>query len=209
MGNVTVHALRGLSINIKEGEFVSITGPSGSGKSTAMHIIGCLDLPTRGKVYLKGKDITQYSESELAVIRGRTIGFIFQMFNLISTATALENVMLPLLFRGVPLSERKERAKKLLTDLGLGRRLHHKPTELSGGEQQRIAIARALITNPDIILADEPTGNLDTKTGNVIMDVLKKAYENDGKTMIIVTHDWYIAKRASRIIKIRDGKVVK
>jgi len=208
MGKVNVYALRGLSLEIKKGEFVAIQGPSGAGKSTAMHIIGCLDIPTRGKVLLKGKNIANLSESELAQIRGKTIGFIFQKFNLINTLSALENVMLPMIFQNYSKEKRIKRGKKLLEIVGLSHRANHKPNELSGGEQQRIAIARALANNPEIILADEPTGNLDSKTGEKVINFLEQLHDKNGKTIVIVTHDEALAKRAERIIKIKDGKTI-
>jgi len=205
MGEVKVSALRGLNVEIKKGEFVAITGPSGSGKSTAMHLTGCLDTPTKGTIFLDNKNISKMSESELAQIRGRKIGFIFQKFNLIGTLTALENVMLPMTFQNVPYEQREKRAKELLEKVELGNRLNHKPNELSGGEQQRVAIARALANNPEVILADEPTGNLDSKTGANVMGFLEKLHEREKKTIVIVTHDHNLAKSAERIIKIKDG----
>jgi len=208
MGKVNVYALRGLSLDIKKGEFVAIQGPSGAGKSTAMHIIGCLDIPTKGKVLLKGKNIAKLSESELAQIRGKTIGFIFQKFNLINTLSALENVMLPMTFQNYSREERIKKGKKLLEIVGLSNRANHKPNELSGGEQQRIAIARALANNPEIILADEPTGNLDSKTGKKVINFLEQLHNKEGKTIVIVTHDETLAKRAERMIKIKDGKTI-
>ena len=207
MGEVEVHALRGLDLVVKEGEFLAIQGPSGSGKSTAMNLIGCLDIPTKGKVHLEGQDISELSESDLAQIRGRKIGFIFQQFNLINTLSAMENVMLPMTFQGMDLSKRRERAAELLTMVGLGERLDHKPTELSGGQQQRVAIARSLAVDPDVILGDEPTGNLDSKTGETVMDFLKKLHR-EGKTIVMVTHDDHLAKEAERIEYLKDGKIV-
>jgi len=205
MGKVEVYALRGLNVEIKKGEFVAITGPSGSGKSTAMHLTGCLDTPTRGTIFLDNRNISKMSESELAQIRGRKIGFIFQKFNLIGTLTALENVMLPMTFQNIPYEQREKRAKELLEKVELGNRLNHKPNEMSGGEQQRVAIARSLANNPEVILADEPTGNLDSKTGANVMGFLEKLHEKEKKTIIIVTHDHNLAKSAERIIKIKDG----
>jgi len=207
LGETHVEALRGISLEIKRGEFISIVGPSGSGKSTCMHIIGCLDTPTEGKVLLEGKDVSKLDESQLALIRGRKIGFVFQFFNLIPTLNALENVMLPMLFQGKSETERKEKAKKLLERVGLGHRIYHKPNQLSGGEQQRVAIARALANDPDIVLADEPTGNLDTKSGKEILEFFREIHK-EGKTVVIVTHDMEIARKAKRIIRIKDGKVV-
>lgn len=208
MGDVEVHALRGLDLEVYEGEFLAIQGPSGSGKSTAMNLIGCLDIPTKGQVFLNGQDISKLRESDLAQIRGRKIGFIFQQFNLINTLSALENVMLPMMFQGVPEDERKKRAEKLLQMVDLGERMHHKPKELSGGQQQRVAIARSLSVDPDVILGDEPTGNLDSKTGVTVMDFLKKLNKEEGKTIIMVTHDDVLAKEAEKITYLKDGAVV-
>ncbi len=207
MGSVKVEALRGLSFEVRQGEFVSVRGPSGSGKSTAMNMIGALDYPTRGKVYLDDKDITKLSESQLATVRGRKIGFIFQQFNLLNNLTAVENVALPMMFQGVPSGERLERARQLLDMVELGDRLHHRPTELSGGQQQRVAIARALANDPEVILADEPTGNLDSKTGHAIVDFLKALHEK-GKTIVMITHDEQLAKFADRVELLRDGMIV-
>src|SRR3989338_4378593 len=183
MGDVEVNALQGLELDVKEGEFLAIMGPSGSGKSTAVNMIGCLDVPTKGKITLEQHDISKLSESELAQIRGRKIGFIFQQFNLIPTLTALENVMLPMIFQGVDEEKRKERAAMLLGLVELGDRTNHKPTELSGGQQQRVAIARALANNPYVIIADEPTGNLDSKTGAIVLDFLQKLHKKERKTI--------------------------
>ncbi|MBW2967867.1 ABC transporter ATP-binding protein [Candidatus Woesearchaeota archaeon] len=207
MGEVEVPALRGLNLEIRDGEFVSIMGPSGSGKSTAMNMIGCLDIPTRGSIFLDGQDISTLSESDLAQIRGRRIGFIFQQFNLLPTLTALENVMLPMTFQGVPAEERMARAEKLLDMVELEDRMHHKPTELSGGQQQRVAIARSLANDPEVILADEPTGNLDSKTGGIVMEFLKKLNCDEDKTIIMVTHDEDVAQHAQRIEFLKDGVV--
>lgn len=208
MGDVKVNALQGINLEIKRGEFVAIEGPSGSGKSTAMNMIGCLDIPTKGRIFLDGKDISHLTESNLAQIRGKKIGFIFQQFNLLPTLSALENVMLPMMFQNVERSVRVEKAKKLLEMMGLGDRIYHKPTELSGGQQQRVAIARSLSNDPEVILADEPTGNLDTKTGlgviNFLADLNKK-----GKTIIMVTHDSNVAGKAHRIEFLRDGIIIK
>lgn len=209
LGEVTVKALCGLNLKIKRGEFVAIQGPSGSGKSTAMNMIGALDVPTSGHVYLDGRDISTFRESELAQIRGRKIGFIFQTFNLIQTLTALENVALPMMFQGVGKEERNKRAKELLERVGLGERLNHKPGELSGGQRQRVAIARALVNDPEVILADEPTGNLDSKTGENIMDFLEKLHKDDKKTIIMVTHNPALAEYADRVEFLKDGKIVK
>lgn len=205
-GDNLVYALRKINLKIKKGEFVLFFGPSGSGKSTLMHIIGCLDRPTEGKVILKGRDISKLSPDELARIRNKTIGFVFQTFNLINTLNVLENVSLPLIFRGVSGEERIKKARKYVEMVGLKGREKHKPLELSGGQQQRVAIARALITNPEIILADEPTGNLDSKTGKKIMDILKEINEN-GKTVIVVTHDISLIEYGSRIIYLKDGRI--
>jgi len=205
MEKTEVHALRGISLKFNKGDFVSIQGPSGSGKSTMMHLIGCLDIPTKGTILLDGKDISKMSESSLAQIRGKMIGFVFQAFNLIPTLTALENVMLPMIFQGVPRWEREKRAKELLEEMGLKERLHHKPTQISGGE--RIAISRALSNEPEVILADEPTGNLDSKTGHHIMNLIVDLHKERNKTVIIVTHDPYIAKYAEKTINIIDGRI--
>ncbi|MCM2324909.1 MAG: ABC transporter ATP-binding protein [Candidatus Woesearchaeota archaeon] len=207
MGDIEVHALQGLNLEVKEGEFLAIQGPSGSGKSTAMNLIGCLDIPSKGHVYLDNHDIAKLSESDLAQIRGRKIGFIFQQFNLINTLTAMENVMLPMMFQGIDERERFLRAKKLLELVDLGERMDHKPKELSGGQQQRVAIARSLSVDPDVILGDEPTGNLDSKTGLSVMDFLKKL-QKEGKTIVLVTHDDNVARQAQRVVYIRDGKQV-
>ncbi|MBI4143586.1 ABC transporter ATP-binding protein [Candidatus Woesearchaeota archaeon] len=209
MGNVAVNALQGLSLDIKEGEFVAIMGPSGSGKSTAVNMIGCLDVPTRGKILLDAHDISKLSESELAQIRGRKIGFIFQQFNLVPTLTAIENVMLPMIFQGIPESARLKKAKELLELVGLGDRISHKPSELSGGQQQRVAIARSLANDPEVVLADEPTGNLDSKTGANVLDFLEKLHKEENKTIVMVTHDQNLAKIAERIEFLKDGKIVK
>ena len=207
MGEVDVPALRGLDIDIKEGEFVTILGKSGSGKSTSLNMVGCLDIPTKGTVYLDGQDISKLDESELARIRGKKIGFVFQTFNLIPSLNALENVMLPMLFQGVPEEVRKKRASELLNLVGLGSRMLHKQSELSGGERQRVAIARALINDPEIILADEPTGNLDSKTGMEIMDIFKNLHKQK-KTIVMITHDKYLASYAKRIVHLKDGRAV-
>ncbi len=208
MGQVEVPALRGINLEIKKGEFLAIVGPSGSGKSTLLNMVGCLDVPTTGVIELEGVNIKELSESDLAQIRGKKIGFVFQFFNLIPTLTALENVTLPLIFQEVSKEEREERARTILKQVGLEKRMHHRPGELSGGEQQRVAIARALIVEPDVILADEPTGNLDLKTGEGIMAMLEKIHEEKKKTIITVTHERFIAQYAHRIVQIRDGMVV-
>ena len=209
MGDVKVNALQGLNLDIKEGEFVAIMGPSGSGKSTAVNLIGCLDVPTKGKVYLENHDISKLGESELAQIRGRKIGFIFQQFNLVQTLTAIENIMLPMIFQGVPESARLKKAKELLEIVELGDRIDHRPSELSGGQQQRVAIARSLSNNPEVILADEPTGNLDSKTGTNVLDFLEKLHRKERKTIIMVTHDQNLAKVAERIEFLKDGRIIK
>ena len=200
--------LKGIDLEIKRGEFVSITGPSGSGKSTMVNIVGALDKPSYGRVDLKGRDIASMSESDLAVLRGKTIGFIFQKFNLIGTLSALQNVMLSMEIIDISEKEAEERAIELLSSLGLGDRLHHKPNELSGGQQQRVAIARALANEPEVILADEPTGNLDSKTGKFVMEFLEKM-NREGKTIVLITHDIDLVKYAKRIVHILDGKIEK
>lgn len=209
MGDVEVNALMGLNLEVRDGEFLAIQGPSGSGKSTAMNLIGCLDIPSRGTIYLDSHDISKLRESDLAQIRGRKIGFIFQQFNLINTLTAIENVMLPMIFQGIPESKRRPRAEELLKKVDLGERMFHKPKELSGGQQQRVAIARALSVNPDVILADEPTGNLDSKTGGTVIDFLKRLNKEDHKTIVMVTHDDHLAKEAQRIEYLKDGQIVR
>lgn len=209
MDKVQVIALKGICLKVNKGEFVGIVGASGSGKSTSLNMVGCLDLPTKGTIFLEGLDISKMSESQLAQIRGRKIGFIFQTFNLISSLTALENVTLPMLFQsGFKDHEREKYAMSVLDKVGLSQRYNHHPSELSGGERQRVAIARALINNPEILLADEPTGNLDSKTGIEIIDIIRKLHK-EGKTIILITHDRDIAKYAHRIIHIKDGQVVK
>nr|BAL59415.1 ABC transport system protein [Candidatus Acetothermum autotrophicum] len=207
MDEVSVPALRGIDLTIKPGEFVAIMGPSGSGKSTLMHLLGCLDLPSDGLVQLDGRDITKLDEDILAQIRGKKIGFVFQTFNLIPTLTALENVELPLFFQGVPRAERRARAAELLRKVGLEGRMHHKPAQLSGGERQRVAVARALANDPEIILADEPTGNLDSESGEAILELLAQLHR-EGKTIILVTHNPEAAAYAQRIVRIRDGRLV-
>jgi len=209
MGEVEVPALRGLDLCVNQGEFVAIMGPSGSGKSTAMNMIGCLDVPTKGSIFLEGQDISTMSESNLAQIRGKKIGFIFQQFNLLNTLTAIENVMLPMTFQGMSEEDRKERAKKLLDLVELGDRYYHRPTEMSGGQQQRVAIARSLSNDPEVILADEPTGNLDSNTGLTVMSFLKKLNKEEKKTIVMVTHDDDLAKHAARVEYLRDGQILK
>jgi putative ABC transport system ATP-binding protein len=206
IGNVEVKALDDISLNIKKHEFVSIIGPSGSGKSTLMNMIGLLDVPTCGKYYLDGTEVIGMTDNQLAEIRNHKIGFIFQGFNLIQKLNALENVELPLIYQGVSSNERYERSVEALKLVGLGERIHHRPTELSGGQQQRVAIARALVGNPPIILADEPTGNLDSKSGKDIMHMLKELHAQ-GNTIILITHDNDIAMQAKRVVRIQDGQI--
>ncbi|MDP1726796.1 MAG: ABC transporter ATP-binding protein [Bacteroidota bacterium] len=206
IGAVEVHALREVDLKIKKGEFVALMGPSGSGKSTLMNMLGCLDTPSRGKYTLNQIDVSHMTDNELAEIRNKEIGFIFQTFNLLSRNTALDNVALPLVYAGISKSERIAKATNALISVGLGDRIEHKPNELSGGQRQRVAIARALVNNPSIILADEPTGNLDTKTSHEIMELLEEIHRN-GNTVVIVTHEEDIARRAHRIVRLRDGLI--
>jgi len=206
MGTEHLHALRGITLQIRKGEYVAIMGPSGSGKSTLMNLIGCLDTPTSGQYWLAGKPVGELDDDELAYIRNKEIGFVFQTFNLLPRATALHNVELPLIYNGTPSEERLERAKKTLAQVDLASRMLHKPNELSGGQRQRVAIARALVNNPSILLADEPTGNLDSQTGEEIMALFAKLHEG-GNTIVLVTHEPDIAAHAHRVIRLRDGKV--
>jgi putative ABC transport system ATP-binding protein len=206
LGKVTVEALRGISFTIESGEFVSIMGPSGSGKSTLMHIIGCLDYPTSGKYFLSGQDITKLNDSQLALFRNQKIGFVFQQFNLLPRTSNLKNVELPLIYSGVASKKREIMAKGALEEVGLSNRIKHRPSEISGGQRQRVAIARALVNNPSIILADEPTGNLDSKTGMDIMKIIQKLHV-EGNTIILVTHEPDIAHFAKRIIHLKDGLI--
>jgi putative ABC transport system ATP-binding protein len=207
MGGEDVVALQNIGLDVRRGEYLAIMGPSGSGKSTLMNVIGCLDVPTRGSYHLNGQEIATATEDELAAIRNREIGFVFQTFNLLPRSTASKNVELPLIYAGVPPAERRERAAEVLAAVGLAKRGHHKPNEMSGGERQRVAIARALINRPSVVLADEPTGNLDTKTGEEILGVFEEI-NDEGKTLIVVTHDPDVAARARRIIVLRDGQIV-
>jgi putative ABC transport system ATP-binding protein len=206
MGTNEVHALQGVSFAIQRNEYVAIMGPSGSGKSTLMNLIGCLDTPTKGEYWLNGRLVSEMDDDELAHIRNKEIGFVFQTFNLLARATALHNVELPLIYSGIPAKERSERAKKSLQMVELSDRMHHKPNELSGGQRQRVAIARALVNHPSIILADEPTGNLDSQTGVEIMKLFDRLH-GEGNTIILVTHERDIAEFAHRVISIRDGKI--
>jgi putative ABC transport system ATP-binding protein len=206
MGAEEIHALRGVSFSIDRGEYVAVMGPSGSGKSTLMNLIGCLDSPSKGTYILRGKLVSALNDDELAAIRNREIGFVFQTFNLLPRASALHNVELPLVYAGIPKEERLARAKKALESVELGDRIHHKPNELSGGQRQRVAMARALVMGPSILLADEPTGNLDTATGEEMMRLFRRLNE-DGHTIILVTHERDIAEHARRTIHIRDGRI--
>jgi putative ABC transport system ATP-binding protein len=206
-GEETVHALRGVNLDILEGQFVSIMGPSGSGKSTLLHLMGGLDRPTRGEVILKGESIASMTDAELSLFRRQKLGFIFQFFNLLPTLTAIENVALPRLLGNESIRKIEPRAKELLAMMGLSDRIHHKPDQLSGGEMQRVAIARALVSDPLMILADEPTGNLDTRTGEVILGYLQKLSREMGKTVVMVTHDSKAASFGNRLIRIKDGRV--
>jgi putative ABC transport system ATP-binding protein len=209
MGEVQVNALKAVNVKFRNGEFVAIVGPSGSGKSTMMNLVGCLDTPTKGQIFLKGRNIAHLEESDLAALRGRTIGFVFQQYNLIPGMTALENVLLPLEIQEVDDQMAEKRAKKMLALLGLSDKIQHKPSQLSGGQQQRVSIARALACNPEIILADEPTGALDSVTGKELLAILYRLWKEEGKTIVMVTHDLHLAKYASRHIELMDGKIIR
>lgn len=209
LGEIKLTVLKGVSLSVKKGSFVAIMGPSGSGKSTLLHMVGALDVPSKGSIYIAGQDISKLSEDELAKIRGKEIGFVFQQFNLLPNLTAIENVVLPMVFQGIPEKQRTERAKELLGSLGMEKRINHKPNELSGGERQRIAIARALANDPEIIVADEPTGNLDSETGKKIMEVFIELHKGKKKTIIVVTHDPNIAGYTEEVINIKDGEIIK
>jgi len=209
MGAVEVPALRGVSVEIKTGDFVAIIGASGSGKSTMMNLIGCLDIPTRGRICLKSQDISTLSESDLSSFRGKTIGFIFQQYNLIQSMSAFENVMLPLEFLEYNDQKAATRAREILTLVGLGGKMYHRPTQLSGGQQQRVSIARSLVSDPEIILADEPTGALDSVTGKEVLNMLQRLWKEHGKTIILVTHDLNLAKLAHTTIELKDGEIMR
>ena len=208
LGEISVPALKSINLELRKGEFVAVMGPSGSGKTTLLNLIGVLDKPTRGKIWINGKDLTQLKEKDLTNLRRGTIGYIFQFYNLIPVLSAFENVELPMLIAGIPSKERQERALQLLKTVGLAERANHRPDELSGGEQQRVAIARALVNKPSIVLADEPTGDLDTKTGGEVMFTLLNLSKTEGATVIVVTHDPAIADYASRIFEMRDGRII-
>ena len=211
VGDIEVRALRGASLDVYPGEFVAVTGPSGSGKSTFMHIVGCLDRPTSGQYFLDGRDVSKLSKDDLAAVRNKKIGFVFQGFNLLSRTTALDNVELPLLYNGgkhrLKTTERHRRAKEVLEIVGLGERMDHYPNQLSGGQQQRVAIARALINEPSILLADEPTGNLDTRTSIEVMDIFQRLNIERGITVVLITHELDIAEHATRVVRFRDGRI--
>ena len=207
-GKIRVEALKGVDLKVGVGEFVAIVGPSGSGKSTLMNLIGCLDTPTGGTYLLRGKEVAGLDKNALAKIRNERVGFVFQNFNLLPQITAFENVEMPLMFGGVARKERKERVRDLLDKVGLGDRMEHRPTELSGGQMQRVAVARALAMNPDILLADEPTGNLDTSSGGDVMSLMEQLWKQ-GRTLLVITHDAALARRAGRVVEIRDGVIVR
>ena len=207
-GTVTVEALKGIDLTVEKGEFVAIVGPSGSGKSTLMNLVGCLDTPSSGTYRLAGEDVSKVTRDQLADIRNRRVGFVFQSFNLLPGISAFENVEMPLVFGGVPARARKERVTELLERVGLGDRMEHKPTELSGGQMQRVAIARSLAMEPDIVLADEPTGNLDSSAGGDIMSLFTDLWKQ-GRTLVVITHDLSLARRASRVVEIRDGRITR
>ncbi len=207
LGKIKLEVLKNVNLQIFPRDFAIILGPSGSGKSTLLNLVSCLDVPTKGKIFLEGRDISSFSEDGLAEIRGKKIGFVFQQFNLLPHLTALENVTLPTIFQGVAYEQRRKRGKELLSSVGLEERMSHRPTELSGGEKQRVAIARALANDPEIIVADEPTGNIDSKTGEKIMKILKDLNEKEGRTVIVVTHDTELRSFANRTVKIRDGEI--
>jgi len=209
MGKIAVDALRGISLSVTAGELVAVVGPSGSGKTTLMNILGCLDVPTSGEYWLEGREVGKLTDNELARLRNQKIGFVFQKFNLLPQLTAWENVQVPLVYAGVKLKERRERALEALQQVGLAERIHHRPNELSGGQQQRVAIARALVTRPSFLLADEPTGNLDSQTGREIIDLLFELNRANGTTVIVVTHDLELARRFPRVVAIQDGQVVR
>jgi putative ABC transport system ATP-binding protein len=209
VGEIAVHALRGISLEIQAAEFVTVVGPSGSGKSTLMHILGCLDKPTSGEYFLDGKDVSRLSDDELSLIRNRQIGFVFQGFNLLARTSALENVELPMIFAGRSPRDRRALAKQALESVGLGPRLHHRPTEMSGGENQRVAVARALVNRPEIVLADEPTGNLDSATANEVMALILEHVERHGATLVLVTHDEELAGASTdRVLRLKDGRLL-
>jgi len=209
LGKIKLDVLKNISLKINQGDFTIILGPSGSGKSTLLNLISCLDVPTKGSIYFKGKNISEFSEDELAEVRGKDIGFVFQKFNLLPHLTALENVVLPTIFQGKSDKDSIDLAKSILANVGLEKRFNHRPTELSGGENQRVAIARSLINNPEVVVADEPTGNVDSKTGDKIMEILMNLNKKEGKTIIVVTHNNNQTKYGNRIIKIKDGEIVK
>ena len=209
MGEVDVPALKGVTVEIKKGDFVAIIGASGSGKSTMMNLIGCLDIPSKGSIFLKNQDITKMSESNLATLRGKTIGFIFQQYNLIPSMTTYANVLLPMEFLEYDDKTASEKTRKILETVGLDKHMHHLPTQLSGGQQQRVSIARSLVADPEIILADEPTGNLDSNSGKAIMEIFEKLWKEEGKTIIMVTHDLKLAKYAHTTIELKDGQIIK